>query len=94
MQPATTVRPASQEREASAAAAAATRKLTFKERRELAEVEARIEAAERRQVEIETELSANASDAHAVHRLYQEREQLSEQLAGDLDRWAELAELA
>lgn len=94
MQPATTVRPLSQERNASAAVTVATRKLTFKERRELAEVEARIETAERRQVEIETELSANASDAYAVHRLYQERERLSEQLAGDLDRWAELAELA
>jgi ATP-binding cassette subfamily F protein uup len=94
MPPATTVRPASQERDAPASATAVTRKLSFKERRELAEVEARIQAAERRQVEIETELSANSSDAHSVHRLYQERENLLAQLAVDLDRWAELAELA
>jgi hypothetical protein len=29
-----------------------------------------------------------------VHRLYEEREQLTEQLTRDLERWAELAELA
>ena len=72
----------------------AKRKLTFKERQELEATEARIETAERRAAEIETELSANSSDAHIVHRLYEEREQLTEQLARDLERWAELAELA
>jgi hypothetical protein len=56
--------------------------------------EARVQAAERRVTEIETELSANASDAHIVHRLYEEREKLREQLARDLERWAELAEFA
>src|SRR4029079_1725352 len=70
------------------------RKLSFKERNELEETEARIQAAERRASEIETELSANSSDAHVVHRLYQEREELTKQLARDLDRWAELAEFA
>jgi ATP-binding cassette subfamily F protein uup len=70
------------------------RKLSFKERNELEETEARIRAAERRAAEIETELSANSSDAHVVHRLYEEREQLTEQLARDIDRWAELAEFA
>ncbi len=58
------------------------------------ETEARIRAAERRVAEIETELSTNASDAHVVHRLYDEREELTEQLARDIDRWAELAEFA
>ena len=72
----------------------AKRKLSFKERNELEETEARIRAAERRAAEIETELSANSSDAHVVHRLYEEREELTEQLARDIDRWAELAELA
>jgi len=74
--------------------ASGKRKLTFKERRELEETEARIAEAERRQAEIETELAANASDAYTVNRLYEEREKLSAQLAHDLDRWAELAELA
>ena len=72
----------------------AKRKLSFKERAELEETEARIRAAERRAAEIETELSANSSDAHVVHRLYEEREELTEQLARDIDRWAELAEFA
>ena len=58
------------------------------------ETEARIRAAERRAAEIETELSANSSDATVVHRLYEEREELTEQLTRDIDRWAELAEYA
>ncbi|HEY6187639.1 MAG TPA: ABC-F family ATP-binding cassette domain-containing protein [Pyrinomonadaceae bacterium] len=69
------------------------RKLSFKEQKELAELEKRIEEAERRQSEIETELAANSSDAHLVHQLYTERERLTERLARDLDRWSELAEL-
>jgi ATP-binding cassette subfamily F protein uup len=60
----------------------------------LEETEARIRAAEQRVAEIETELSDNSSDAHVVHRLYEEREELTEQLSRDIDRWAELAELA
>jgi ATP-binding cassette subfamily F protein uup len=70
----------------------ARRKLSFNERKELEVTEARVEAAERRAAEIEAELSANASDAHVVHRLYEEREKLTAQLARDLERWAELAE--
>jgi ATP-binding cassette subfamily F protein uup len=69
-------------------------KLSFKERRELEELEARIEESERRQVEIESELSASSSDSGLVLRLYEEREALTSQLASDLARWAELAELA
>jgi ATP-binding cassette subfamily F protein uup len=76
-----------------AAAPAAKRKLTFKERRELEEMEGRIGADERRLAEIEAELSASSSDADAVHRLYTERERLTQQLARDMERWAELAEL-
>jgi ATP-binding cassette subfamily F protein uup len=69
-------------------------KLSFKERKELDMLETRIQAAERRQADIETELAANSSDAHLVHQLYEERELLRGQLARDLDRWSELAELA
>jgi ATP-binding cassette subfamily F protein uup len=90
-QPATPRRPAKQVRDAPASA---RRKLSFKERKELEAMEARIEAAERRQAEIETELAANSSDAHLVHQLYEEREKLTKQLTHDLERWAELAELA
>ncbi|HEY9285708.1 MAG TPA: ABC-F family ATP-binding cassette domain-containing protein [Pyrinomonadaceae bacterium] len=70
----------------------AKQKLSFREQRELQETEARIQAAERRQGEIEAELAVNTSDAQLVHRLYTERESLAEQLARDLDRWAELAQ--
>ncbi|HEX9918294.1 MAG TPA: ABC transporter C-terminal domain-containing protein, partial [Pyrinomonadaceae bacterium] len=77
-----------------ASATQAKRKLTFKEQRELEELEARIEETERKQVEIETRLAANSSDAHLVHQLFVERETLAAGLARDLERWAELAELA
>jgi ABC transport system ATP-binding/permease protein len=70
---------------------AAKRKLTFKEQRELKDLETAIAERERRQAEIEVELERNASDAHFVHQLYEEREQLEAQLARDLDRWSELA---
>jgi ATP-binding cassette subfamily F protein uup len=87
----TAARPARAER---APDASAKRKLSFKEQRELGELEGRIGEAERRLAEAETELAANASDAYLVQRLYTEREALTAQLARDLDRWAELAELA
>jgi ATP-binding cassette subfamily F protein uup len=73
---------------------AAKRKLSFKERKELEELEARIESTEVRQAEIEAELIASSSDSYLVLRLYEEREALGSQLAADLERWAELAELA
>jgi ATP-binding cassette subfamily F protein uup len=66
--------------------------LSFKEQRELETLEARIEAAEGRQAQIEIELAANSSDAYLVNQLFEERETLAAQLARDLDRWAELAE--
>jgi ABC transport system ATP-binding/permease protein len=72
---------------------AAKRKLSFKERAELEALEARIQEAEVRQAEIETELAANSSNASLVHQLFDEREALSLQLARDLDRWSELAEM-
>lgn len=74
-----------------ASVSSAKRKLTFKEQKELKELEAAIPERERRQAEIEAELANNASDARLVHQLYEERERLVAQLARDLDRWAELA---
>ncbi len=73
---------------------AGKRKLSFKEQKELTALEVRIPAAEQRQTDIETALTANASDAQLVHQLYEERETLHAQLARDLERWSELAELA
>jgi ATP-binding cassette subfamily F protein uup len=82
-------RPARVER---AADPSTKRKLTFKEQRELKELEGRISEAEAGLAEAEAGLTANASDAYLVQRLYAEREALTAQLARDLDRWAELAE--
>jgi ATP-binding cassette subfamily F protein uup len=81
-------------KEARAKTGTARRKLSFKERKELEELETRIQEAEERQAAIETELVYNSSDAHLVHKLYMERERLAVQLARDLERWSELAELA
>ncbi|MGH9755107.1 MAG: ribosomal protection-like ABC-F family protein [Blastocatellia bacterium] len=72
----------------------AKRKLSFKERRELEELEARIPAAEARKAEIDKELDANSSDHVLVQKLYEELQSLNQRLDRDLNRWAELAELA
>ncbi|HEX9003941.1 MAG TPA: ABC-F family ATP-binding cassette domain-containing protein [Blastocatellia bacterium] len=76
-----------------ASEASAKRKLTFKEKRELEELEARIAAAEVRKSEVEAELAANGSDHVLVAKLYDELQSLSLALDHDLERWAELAEL-
>jgi ATP-binding cassette subfamily F protein uup len=72
----------------------ARRKLSFKERRELEELEPRIHAAEARKAEVERELDANSSDHVLVQQFYEELQSLNEQLDSDLNRWAELAELS
>jgi ABC transport system ATP-binding/permease protein len=72
----------------------AKRKLSFKEKRELEELEPRISAAEARKAEVERGLDANSSDHVLVQKLYEELQSLNEQLDRDLNRWTELAELA
>ena len=69
-----------------------SRKLTFKEKRELETLETDIAAAEKRQAEIENELNLYASEAGKVHELFTEQQKLTEKLEKDLDRWTELAE--
>jgi ATP-binding cassette subfamily F protein uup len=69
-------------------------KLSFKEKRELSVIEARIEEAEARKVEIEQQLGAAPSDFEAVAALSQELGDLTELLDRDVERWAELAERA
>jgi ATP-binding cassette subfamily F protein uup len=72
----------------------APKKLTFKERRELETLEAAIEAAEKRQAEIETLLNLYASDAGKLNELFKEQQNLIQQLERDVERWAELSERA
>ena len=69
-----------------------SKKLSFKEMRELETVEVRITETEKRLPEIEKELAAAASEAGRVHELFVEQEGLIAQLENDLARWAELAE--
>jgi ABC transport system ATP-binding/permease protein len=71
----------------------AERKLSFRERREMEELEQRIAEAEARQAEIETRLAAGG-DYEAVTALSTELQVLMAQLDRDMERWAELAELA
>ena len=70
------------------------RKLTFKEKREFEELEARIAAAEIRKSEAEVELASNGSDHVLVAKLYDEIQTLTHALNLDLERWAELAEFS
>jgi len=69
-----------------------SKKLSFKEMRELESLEQRIAETEKRLPEIEKELTGAASDAGLVHELYVEQQGLNTQLETDLSRWAELAE--
>jgi ATP-binding cassette subfamily F protein uup len=73
---------------------AAPKKLTFKENRELEELEARIATAEKRLPEIEKDLTTYGSQAGKVNELFLEQQKLNEQLETDMERWAELAERA
>jgi ATP-binding cassette subfamily F protein uup len=70
----------------------ASKKLTFKEKRELETLEANIAAAEKRQAAIEKELNLFAADSYKVNQLYTEQQQTSEKLEKDLQRWTELAD--
>ena len=68
------------------------KKLTFKEKREFDEIEARIASTEGRLPEIEKEMVQFATDAGKVHELFEEQQKLNSQLETDLERWAELGE--
>ena len=68
-----------------------TGKLSYKEKRELEELEARIESSEERKAEIEQKMAADPSDFEALAALAAELEALSAALDRDVERWAELA---
>ncbi|HEX4949733.1 MAG TPA: ABC-F family ATP-binding cassette domain-containing protein [Blastocatellia bacterium] len=75
-------------------APASKRKLSYKETRELEELETRIAEAETRKVELERRMHDNPSDYVLIQELDAELRTLSANLERDLERWAELAELA
>jgi ATP-binding cassette subfamily F protein uup len=70
------------------------RKLSFKEKRELEELELSIPRSEQRKADLEAILVEQGGSYNAVSQAYQELEELKARLERDLDRWAELAELA
>ncbi|MGE3466608.1 MAG: ABC-F family ATP-binding cassette domain-containing protein [Pyrinomonadaceae bacterium] len=72
----------------------ASKKLTFKEVRELEALESRIAKTELRLPAIEKELKDAASDAGRVYELFTEQQTLNTQLESDLTRWADLIERA
>ena len=76
------------------APAPAEKKMSYAEKRELGEVEARIAKAEARQAAIETLLADNPADAAQAVALSQELGAIAARLEADVERWAELAELA
>jgi len=69
-------------------------KLSFKEKRELDELETKVPAAENRLAEIENELIQFATDAGRLNELVTEQQKLNQQLEKFIERWAELAERA
>jgi ABC transport system ATP-binding/permease protein len=77
-----------------AAPAGVVSALSFKERKELEELEKRIAQHEARLAEIETRLAASPTDVDEVTRLAAEFEAVGQHLEKDVERWAELAERA
>jgi ATP-binding cassette subfamily F protein uup len=73
---------------------AAAKKLSFKEKRELEQLETNISTNEARAAEIETELNRHASDAGKLNELFAEQQGINARLETDMHRWAELAERA
>jgi ABC transport system ATP-binding/permease protein len=78
----------------SSPASSKPRKLTFKETRELQELESRIAALEAEQASIEARMAAPSEDYHALAALSADLGRVSQALERAFDRWAELAELA
>lgn len=66
--------------------------LTFNEKRELEQIEARIEQAEVRKPELEAQMVEAATDYERTAKLSADLDALLAQLDKDMERWADLAE--
>ena len=75
-----------------AGADAGRKRLSYKEKRELAELEERIATQEERKAALERQLETQGSDHLLVAQLYAESQQLEADLERDMTRWTELAE--
>ncbi len=69
-------------------------KLTYKEKKELKQLESEINDAEKRLSEIEKELDLNASDAHLLDQFFNEKLTIEQKLETNIERWGELADRA
>jgi ABC transport system ATP-binding/permease protein len=69
-------------------------KLSFKETRELQELETKIAALEGEQAKLQAQINAAGSDYQALMRLTGELERASATLEAAFERWSELAEIA
>jgi ATP-binding cassette subfamily F protein uup len=92
--PKTTPAPAAKPAQAAPSSSPKQRKLNSREKRELEQLEQAIAEAEERQEAINAELASAGSDFEAVQRLGDELHKIQEKLDKDMERWAELAELA
>jgi ATP-binding cassette subfamily F protein uup len=70
-----------------------SRRLSFKEKRELEAVEARMAALEARLPELEAEMAVAATNYAALRRLQEEKEAAETELDAVLERWLELSEI-
>jgi ATP-binding cassette subfamily F protein uup len=70
------------------------RKLSFKEARELQELEGRIAGLEAEHAELEARINTAAGDYQAHARLASELERVGRAIEAAMERWAELAEIA
>lgn len=68
--------------------------LSYKEKKELAACEARIEQIEARQAEILAEMAANPTDHQAMRTLAEEQSALEDELMEVMEQWEALAERA
>jgi len=71
-----------------------SRKLSFKEKRELEQLESDIAQGEQRQAELEQLVIEAASNYPILHQAHQELEELKLRLEQQMERWSQLAELA
>ncbi len=76
------------------AAPAQVRRRSFKESRELADLEAQLPAWEERRGQLEAQLGAGGSDYAALEALTQELSELLQRIERGEERWLELSELA
>lgn len=78
----------------SAPTATRPRKLSFKETRELADLEGRIATLETKQADLQSQINSSSDDYQALLRLTAELERISAELEAAVERWGALAEIA